>query len=72
MAHLYEEGGKVIEDCSKQVYLCIYNQTASHTDEDQLGIRGVYDTIWKICKLPRKSCALDGIMSKGSLYKVIF
>ncbi|KAJ8657921.1 hypothetical protein O0I10_006449 [Lichtheimia ornata] len=27
-------------------------ETASHTDEDQLGIRGVYDTIWKICKLP--------------------
>ncbi|KAI7847633.1 acetyl-coenzyme A transporter 1 [Circinella umbellata] len=26
-------------------------ETASQTDEDQLGIRGVYNTIWKICKL---------------------
>ncbi|KAI9257930.1 acetyl-coenzyme A transporter 1-domain-containing protein [Phascolomyces articulosus] len=27
-------------------------ENSSQTDEDQLGIRGVYTTIWKICKLP--------------------
>lgn len=28
-------------------------------DEAELGIRGVYNTIWKICKLPRKSVLLS-------------
>lgn len=52
--------------------LCTFNQTASHTDEDQLGIRGVYDTIWKICKLPRKFvCALDGIRLKGTNHEAV-
>ncbi|KAI8147702.1 acetyl-coenzyme A transporter 1-domain-containing protein [Fennellomyces sp. T-0311] len=27
-------------------------ETPTHTDEDQLGIKGVYTTIWKICQLP--------------------
>lgn len=49
-------------------YMCLslstFNQTASHTDEDQLGIRGVYDTIWKICKLPRKLFVWDQIKGK--------
>ncbi|KAI9315539.1 acetyl-coenzyme A transporter 1-domain-containing protein [Dichotomocladium elegans] len=30
----------------------VKKENASHNDEDQLGIRGVYATIWKICKMP--------------------
>jgi hypothetical protein len=36
-------------------YLVVCKQENEVRDEEaQLGIRGVYNTIWKICKLPRK------------------
>jgi hypothetical protein len=36
-------------------YLVFCKQETNVKDEEaQLGIRGVYSTIWKICKLPRK------------------
>jgi hypothetical protein len=34
-------------------YLVLYKKE-NNVNEEQLGIRGVYTTIWKICKLPRK------------------
>jgi hypothetical protein len=33
-------------------YLVLYKKE-NNANEEQLGIRGVYTTIWKICKLPR-------------------
>lgn len=41
-------------------YLVIYKKETDVKDEEaQLGIRGVYATIWKICKLPRKYLLVD-------------
>lgn len=35
-------------------YLVLFKTEKREEDEEELGIRGVYNTIWKICKLPRK------------------
>lgn len=41
-------------------YLVVYKKETNVKDEEaQLGIRGVYVTIWKICKLPRKYLLVD-------------